>query len=107
MGITYDKIGPFHEGLAKVYRNGLIGFIDRNGDLISPIKWEDAGDFSEGLACVADAESGLYGYIDTKGKEIIPFVWSAAHPFRNGKAEVADEDDNWFFIDKNGNINTK
>ena len=68
------------------------------------IKWEDASDFSDGLACVADSETGNYGYIDTEGKEVISFVWSAARPFKSGKALVADEDGNWFTIDKEGNI---
>jgi len=101
---TYDKIGPFHEERAKVYKDGRIGFIDSEGHLISPIKWEDASDFSDGLACVADPESGNYGYIDKNGREVISFEWSAALPFKDGKAQVADEKDNWFMIDKEGNI---
>lgn len=100
----YDDIGTFHEDRAKVYKDYEIGFIEPSGKLVTPVIWEDASDFSEGLACVADPESGYYGYIDKNGKEVIPFIYFAARPFMDGKALVADEDDNWFFIDKKGNI---
>ena len=100
----YDKVASFHERRAKVYKDGLIGFIDEEGISITPVKWEDASDFCEGLACVADPETGEYGFIDTEGEVVIPFQWFAAHPFRNGKAEVADEEGNWYTIDKEGNI---
>lgn len=99
-----DKIGKFHEGRAKVYKKGLIGFIDTDGNFITPIRWEDASDFCEGLACVADPESGNYGFINKEGKVTIPFVWSSAHPFKNNQAEVSDEDGNWYLIDKEGKI---
>lgn len=56
--VGYEKIGKFHEGRAKVYKKGLIGFIDTDVNFITPIRWEDASDFCEGLACVADPESG-------------------------------------------------
>jgi len=100
----YETIGPFHEDRARVYTNHGIGFIEPNGKLVTPVKWEDACDFSEGLACVAEQGTGEYGYIDKDGKIVIAFQWFAARPFRNGKAEVADEDGNWYLIDKNGKI---
>ncbi len=101
---NYDDIGSFHEERAKVYKDYEIGFIDPSGKLVTPVTWEDAGDFSEGLACVAEPESGYYGYIDKNGNEVIPFEWFAARPFVDGKAQVADEDDHWFLIDKKGKI---
>jgi hypothetical protein len=100
----YDHIGSYCEGRAKVYQDGLVGYIDTDGKVVIPIAWEDASDFSEGLAYVADAESGMYGFIDKDGRVVVPFVWFGARPFKNGRAEVADEDFNWYYIDKEGNI---
>ena len=99
----FEKVGDFHEDRAKVYLNYSIGFIDTKGKLITPVEWEDASDFSEGVACVCDDESD-YGYIDREGNVVIPFVWFTAGPFKNGVAEVQDEDCNHYLIDKEGNI---
>lgn len=99
----FEKVGEFHDDRAKVYLNNSIGFIDTKGILITPVEWEDAGDFSEGLACVCDDESD-YGYIDKEGNVVIPFKWFTASPFKNGVAEVQDEDFNHYLIDKEGNI---
>ena len=103
----YDRIDSFHEERSKVYLHELIGFIDITGKAITPIKWEDASDFSEGMACVADSESGYYGFIDKDGKVAIPLTWHGARPFKNGRAEVSDENGNWLLIDKSGNIISK
>ena len=100
----YDRIGPFREERAKVFLHGLIGFVDTTGKTLTPAEWEDASDFTEGMASVSDPESGYYGFIDKNGEVVIPLTWSAARPFRNGRAEVADEDGNWFQIDREGNI---
>jgi hypothetical protein len=99
----FETVGEFHEERARVYLNYSIGFIDTKGILITPVEWEDAGDFSEGLACVCDEDSD-YGYIDRDGNVVIPFVWFTASPFKNGIAEVQDEDYNHYLIDKKGNI---
>ena len=99
----FETVGEFHEERAKVYLNNSIGFIDTKGKLITPVEWEDASDFSEGLACVCDDESD-YGYIDREGNVVIPFVWFTAGPFKNGVAEVQDEDYNRYLIDKKGKV---
>jgi len=99
----FEKVGEFHDDRAKVYQNNSIGFIDTKGILITPVEWEDAGDFSEGLACVCN-ENSDYGFIDKEGNIVIPFKWFTACPFKNGMAEVQDEDFNHYLIDKEGNI---
>ena len=99
----FESVGDFHEGRAKVHLNNSIGFIDEQGVLVTPIEYEDASDFSEGLACVCDKESD-YGYIDREGNVVIPFKWFTASTFRNGVAEVQDENFNSYLIDKEGNL---
>ena len=82
---------------------GKFGFADEAGNVVIPCKWRDVGEFSEGLALVADDEMN-YGYIDKTGKVVIPCKWADAWEFDNGLARVFDENFDDFLIDKSGNI---
>src|SRR5258707_6293795 len=92
--------------------------MDQTGKLSIKPQFDDAEDFSEGLApvkvqsaetvwCPAD-ESGnrsgstmMYGYIDKTGKLVIAAVFNSAAPFSEGLAAVR-KCDQAFFIDKTG-----
>jgi hypothetical protein len=51
----------------------LCGFIDSEGNVVIPPKYEVAEDFSEGLALVAEYGWGrAYGFINTFGEVVIP-----------------------------------
>ena len=51
----------------------LCGFIDSEGNVVIPPKYEVAEDFSEGLALVAEYGWGsAYGFINTRGEVVIP-----------------------------------
>ncbi len=63
----YEKIFPFQEGIARVYRQGLFGFIDEKGEELTPLVYNDAQDFAQGKASIR-VKSRL-GYLDTRGKE--------------------------------------
>jgi hypothetical protein len=58
--------------LERAYRAGLWGFEDQSGKLVIPAVFQSVGDFSNGLARVANEES-LWGYINSKGEIVIPF----------------------------------
>ena len=87
----------------KDEKEGKFGFADEDGTVIIPCKWRDVGEFSEGLALVADDEMN-YGYIDKTGKVVIPCKWADAWGFDNGLARVFDENFDDFLIDKSGNV---
>src|SRR5947207_494824 len=70
--LKYDAVWPFHDGLAQVrynIPNGTVkteegqqwghryqyGFIDRDGNEVIPLQFEEAGYFSEGYAMVVPA----------------------------------------------------
>lgn len=109
--------GSFHEGFARYshfetkgakmgYR---YGFIDSTGRAAIPAKWENAGDFSEGLApvCIEGStyRGDKWGYIDTTGAVVIPYAWSYAYEFLDGFAVVwnwTDPNHLWGLIDKKG-----
>ena len=93
--------------------NWKYGFVDTTGKLAIPLKFDDAGEFSEGLAKVQDRSGEfLWGYTDKTGKLVIPYRYVFAYPFCEGLAAVATniEDENgmrklkWGFIDKTGKV---
>jgi hypothetical protein len=57
----YDDILYYSEGFARVMRDKMYGFIDATGKEVVPCIFEDARDFSEGLAPVK--VDGKWGYI--------------------------------------------
>lgn len=80
------------------YRKGdKWGYIDKQGEIVIPIQYDDAGFFSEGLARVR--VNGKYGFIDTKGNMVIPAVYDEAYGFSEGLAQVKING-KWRYIDK-------
>ena len=85
----------FSEGLAAVSVNGKWGFINTAGRFVIPPQFGWAGDFSEGLALVTDAQPDaywkkdtLFGYIDISGKYAIQPRFNWADSFSDGLAPV-------------------
>ena len=112
------KSNSFSEGLVPIETKGKWGFVDRAGKLVVAPQFEDAGDFSEGLApvkvkseettwCPPDpsgSRSGFtmkWGYIDKTGKLVIAAQFESAAPFSEGLA-VIHNCEQAFFIDKTG-----
>lgn len=74
----YLEINNFHDGLGAVKNpEGLWGYIDLDGNEVIPCKYEDAFDFSEGLALVV--ENGIEYFIDKKGikKFQLPMIYKS------------------------------
>jgi WG containing repeat len=101
VGIVYGKETG---NLFPVKKDGKFGYIDSNGKVIIPFKFDDAWYFSEGLASIKIGEKR--GYINEKGKIVIEpqFVW--ANSFFEGLAKVETSDSFGLtgFIDKSGKI---
>lgn len=79
--------------LPKLYVIGQynqFGYINAQGQVIVEMKYQQAGRFSEGLACVAKEVNGQlkYGYINAEGKEVIPLQYEYATDFQEGLALV-------------------
>jgi len=91
--------------------NGKWGFVGETGTEVIPFKYDEVGDFSEGLARVKKDRSGYWGFIDKTGKEIIPLKYLDVGDFSEGLARVQgmnrkwwSGDWNWGFIDKTGKM---
>ena len=126
----YSEIADVHrgfsEGLADVCVGGdstwsvggQCGYIDRTGrEVIPPLPYDRAENFSEGLAVVGVFDSWTtlgytpwplfkWGYIDKTGKEVIPCKYDVASTFSEGLAAVRigaiGKSGQWGFIDKTG-----
>jgi hypothetical protein len=88
----YDYVEDFSEGLAAVWRDGYVGFIDKEGnEVIEPNQFNNAGSFINGLAPVqindirretwdrgqiVDVNYGLWGFIDTSGNIVVPLEYT-------------------------------
>ncbi len=76
-------------------QNSLFAYADQEGNLITDFLYEDAEDFSEGIA--ACCKDGKWGYIDETGQEITEFVYDAqwndfyAYPCTNDTIVVSKD----------------
>ena len=61
----------FHDGLARVFRENLYGYIDYSGKYAIPPSYSYGSHFQNGYAMVEDKDSGKYGLIDKNGRYVI------------------------------------
>jgi hypothetical protein len=94
-----DSVGPLANGFYCIKKGGLYGFIRQDGRAFIEPKYEDASDFSEGLAAVA--QSKKWGYIDTSFKTVIAPRFTSAEDFHRGLA-VVSESGKYGIIDNTG-----
>jgi hypothetical protein len=73
--------------------------VDKSGKPVSDLRFDDAMDFSEGLAPVRMGQH--WGYVDRSGQIAIPVKFEWAEPFTEGFA-VAKKDGKFGFIDHAG-----
>jgi len=104
MGLVASaELAPIGEGLFAVDNNyGAYGYIDKNGTVVIQLEYDNAGSFSEGLACVRKGDN--WGYIDQSGAVVISFTYDYADSFSEGLAVVRNSSYNWGAIDRTGAV---
>jgi hypothetical protein len=80
---------------SKGHSQNLWGFFNKQGETVIPAKFEDLGDFSNGLAPAK--LNGKWGYINTNGDFIIQPIYSNAEKFINGYGKVSSATDPLLF----------
>ena len=85
----YLEINEFVGGIARAKdSDGNVLLINEKGDKVLDLKsYEDAGNFSEGLAWVK--KNGKYGYVDLSGNLVIDTLFTYASDFNSECAYVA------------------
>jgi hypothetical protein len=98
----FDRMNCFREGFASVKKDGKWGCIDKSGELVIPLAYDNDFIiiFSEGFAAVKVNDK--WGYIDKTGKVAVPLEYDHAEPVCEGLA-VVRKDDKWgiFQIEEN------
>lgn len=74
----------------KFFRNGKWGYKNQKGAVVIQPAYDEAFQFSEGLACVEMGEK--LGYIDQEGNVVIDFQFDCANSFSDGLACVTKND---------------
>jgi hypothetical protein len=97
----FDYVDFFNEGLAVVGVNNKQGFINKKGELVIPIVYDNANRFIEGLAAVSIGNK--WGFIDKNGKVVVSLKYDRAIDFSEGLAAVCIQD-KWGFINNRGEI---
>ncbi len=96
---AYEDVADFLDGMCRVKRDGLYGFIDLTGKEVIRCTYHRAFYFSSGLAAVCKYEK--WGFIDRTNKTKIHFEYDYATIFnKHGLAEVGVRG-KYGFIDRN------
>jgi hypothetical protein len=86
---SYHPLSDFKEGLAAVADAGSkkFGYIDKTGQFRIQPEFDNAAEFSDGLAPVKT--NGRWGYIDREGRFVIAPQFAVAMPFSEGLAPAS------------------
>ncbi|MGB2553713.1 WG repeat-containing protein, partial [Campylobacter sp. MOP51] len=96
----------FHNGIAKVSKDGKYGFIDKTGKIVTPIIYDEAHWIDKKFAKVLEYKDRKAGLIDSSGKLVLPVKYeehiiideSGLFIARKRGENVAK------FLDKNSNV---
>lgn len=102
----YNAVGLPADGRIGVSKDHLFGYTDLQGNLVIPLQYRDAAQFSFGRAAVGvllDSFFLYYTYIDTLGNQLFPPVYQRTLPFVDGYAPVRRYE-RWGVIDTLGNL---
>lgn len=99
----YDEISYPQDGLFKVRREGLYGYIDSSGTEIVPVKYQVAADPAYGVIIVY--HGGSSGAYNSRGKMIIPLGDLHLQEFRNGFSSL-QKDGHYALVNTDGKLLT-
>ncbi|MFN8243255.1 MAG: WG repeat-containing protein [Ferruginibacter sp.] len=97
----YDYVDNCICGLSKVQKAGKVGYVNKEGQVMIPLQYDEGLTFREGFAAVR--VSGKWQYLDSTGKAITEAVFDEANSFSNGLAPVS-KNNVFGFINTKGDI---
>jgi hypothetical protein len=98
---TYNFVGDFIDGIARVKKGRKWGFIDHTEKVIVEPKYDAVGFFCEGFARVK--VFGKYGFVNKTGEEIIKPKYKEVGYFDKGFVEVICPNERYGKVDTRGN----
>lgn len=100
----FDKVGQYSNGLAPFLKGERVGYIDEEGRVVIPPRYEEGLLYSNGLIAVQEP-GGTFGgpwkYVDGEGSTVIPGPFDEARSFHQGRAKV-EKDMDVRYIDTEG-----
>ena len=103
--LPYSWIGFFYTNRAVAEIGNKMGFINLNGNVVIPIKYNYFTDRDTGKYIGAQLEKdGKWGLIDTNGNEIIPFVYDKISGVVSDGLLPACQGGKWGYIDLQNNV---
>jgi len=87
---------------ARVKFNDKWCFIDKKGEIVAELDYDEVNDFKEDMILVVKNEK--YGFLDKQFKEVVPPKYDLAHEFSNSLALVyiIDDKEYYGYINKDG-----
>lgn len=99
-----ERVFPMSEGFRGIERDGKFGFIDDRGNLRIANRYDDIGEFQEGLAPFKLI--GKWGFLNKSDQVIIQPNYDKVSPFRNGLS-IVFRNGKCGVIDKKGTTHLK
>jgi hypothetical protein len=84
---NYDYVDNCVCGLAKVKKNGKVGYVNKQGMEIIKVQYADGLTYHDGYTAVKEGDKWLY--LDSTGKTITAAIFDDAASFNNGLAAAA------------------
>lgn len=110
MGDNLYVVGDKSEGMYAItdHKTKKMGIMSETGKIIVAPKYDEVGDFHEGMCMVWILEKG-YGFINTSGSLVVPCKYQRVYDYgsidglSNKYTVVYDFYGNAFYLDKKGN----
>jgi hypothetical protein len=83
---------------------GVYGYRDKRGNVVIQPAFDEASDFSDGLACVKLYKDNKFGFINKTGNWVIAPTFDYSTEFVSGVAQVRFESGKEGYMDKTGKI---
>ncbi len=112
-GVDYIYDSPYNSNLLRFSKDGKYGYLNTDGEIVIEAQFDEASDFSEGLAAVCHGYDGCLEYINENGETVLKledadgytniFTMFPGEPncdFSDGLAMINGGE---FYIDKEGN----
>jgi len=100
----FDSVDIYYDGLARIMKDQLYGYVNTKGEIVIYPKFEEAGSYSEGLTLVTDENKETYMLDTTGSKAILNNNYRLVNNFSDGLAEVLLNNFRPAYIDKNGTV---
>ncbi|WP_312016711.1 WG repeat-containing protein [Bradyrhizobium sp. BR 10261] len=105
----FDRVNPFGNGFARVRKDGKTGFIDRDGQVVIPLVFDEAWPFAPGSDRTAARQARTVGAIDRTGAWIFQMEARGIRPAISSDGGMLygwhfERREKWGLLDLDGHV---